>query len=132
MRIVDASIVLRWLLEEPVAESARALEDHVSGADPLVAPDLIEYEVANVLATKTGLSESALSEVYSHFLDLDIDTYSLGPDELRNALVLARRYGIRVYDSAYLALALALGARLLTGDARLARRAAMLDAIDLA
>ena len=132
MRVVDASIVLRWLLKEPTGPSARALADHVAGMDVLAAPELIHYEIANTLATKTDLGDAALLEAYSYFLDLDIETYSLGPEELRSAIKLARGFGITAYEASYLALAVALGARVLTGDARFARRAASLKVIDLA
>ena len=58
--------------------------------------------------------------------------YSLGPEELSSAITLARGYGISAYDASYLALAIALGTRLLTGDARFARRAVSTKLIDLA
>jgi predicted nucleic acid-binding protein len=132
MRVVDASIVLRWLLKEPAGPSARSLADHVAGTDILAAPELIHYEIANALATKTDLGDAAVLEAYSFFLDLGIETYSLGPEELSSSIRFARGYGITAYDASYLSLAVALGVRLLTGDARFARRAASSKLIDLA
>ena len=36
MTVVDASVVLKWLLAEPSEEAEKLLETHVNGSDPLV------------------------------------------------------------------------------------------------
>ena len=56
MKVVDASVVLQWLPEEPSDKSAALIEAHVRGNDLLVAPELIHYEIGNVLATKLKLT----------------------------------------------------------------------------
>jgi predicted nucleic acid-binding protein len=124
MTVVDASVVLKWLLTEPSEEAEELLETHLNGSDPLVAPELLYYEIGNVLVTKTKLSAQETSDVFGYFMDLHIEAYSLGADEYKATIDLAHRYKLSVYDAAYLGLAMALDTRLVTADRRLATRAA--------
>jgi predicted nucleic acid-binding protein len=124
MTVVDASVVLKWLLAEPSAQAEALLEKHLNGGDPLVAPELLYYEIANVLVTKTKLTAQETSELFGYFMDLQIEAYSLGADEYKTAIDLAHRYKLSVYDAAYLGLAMALDTRLVTADRRPATRAA--------
>ena len=124
MTVVDASVVLKWLLAEPSAEAETLLEKHLNGSDPLVAPELLYYEIGNVLVTKTKLTAQETSDLFGYFVDLQIEAYSLGADEYRTTIDLARRYKLSVYDAAYLGLAMALDIRLVTADRRFATRAA--------
>ena len=124
MTVVDASVVLKWLLAEPSEEAEQLLETHLNGSDQLVAPELLYYEIGNVLVTKTRLSAQETSDLFGYFLDLHIEAYSLGADEYRTTIDLARRYKLSVYDAAYLGLAMALDIRLVTADRRFATRAA--------
>jgi predicted nucleic acid-binding protein len=130
VKVVDASVVLQWLLAEPSTGSTEILEAHLNGGEPLIAPELLNYEVGNVLLTKLRLTSDDASELFGSFLDLRIETYSLGADEYRASLELARRYRLTVYDASYLALALALDVRLITADKKLATRAAPLKLIE--
>jgi len=124
MTVVDASVVLKWLLAEPSQEAKELLETHLNGSDPLVAPELLYYEISNVLVTRTKLSVQETSELFGYFLDLHIEAYSLGADEYKATIDLAHRYKVSVYDAAYLGLAMALDTRLVTADRKLATRAA--------
>lgn len=50
MFVIDASVVIKWFIEEK--DSAKAVllkEKHINGKTILIAPDLLIYEVANVL-----------------------------------------------------------------------------------
>ncbi len=129
MTVVDASVALKWLLEEPLGKSQETLERHINGRESLVAPELLNYEVGNVLVTKVALSSQDASDLFGYFLDLDIQTYSLGAEEYRASLDLAHKYKVTVYDASYLALALALDIQLVTADRKLATRASPLGII---
>lgn len=132
MRVVDASVVLGWLLREPLPEGhRRALTDHVSGAEPAVAPELLSYEVANVLARGARLGPEAARAGHERFLALEIETYSLSERDYAAALELALAHRITVYDASYVALAQALGLRFVTADRRLAERVAALGVADV-
>lgn len=129
MKAVDASVVLMWLLEESPGKAKDILERHVAGNELLVAPELLNYEVGNVLATKVALAPQAATQLFGYFLDLEIQTYSFGDGEYTASLNLAQKYKLTVYDASYLALALALDVDLVTADLKLATRAASLGII---
>ncbi len=132
MKVVDASVVVGWLLErEPRSPAVEALEAHVSGREPLAAPELLHYEVANVLVRGARLPAEAARQAYANFEALEIATYSLGPPEYDAAIAIAAQRGITAYDAAYAALARALGCRLLTADRKLARALAPFDVVEL-
>ena len=129
MRVVDASIVLQWLLEAPSETARPVLEDHVEGRDALVAPELLRYEVGNVLVRKTRLTPAAVTTAFDHFLDLEIQTYTLGTVEYRESLRLAGLYKLTMYDASYVGLAVALGVDMITADQKLARATAPLGIV---
>ena len=131
MRVVDASIVLQWLLETPSETTRTVLEDHVEGRDALVAPELLRYEVGNVLARKTRLTAPAVTTAFDHFLDLEIQTYTLGTAEYRESLRIAGRYKLTMYDASYVGLAVALGVGMITADQKLASATAPLGIVHI-
>jgi predicted nucleic acid-binding protein len=132
VRVVDASVVLAWLLRDPVPHGSRKiLDDHITGHDPAVAPELLWYEVANVLARGADLPAAAATEGFARFQALELETYSLGPAEYQTALQLALKYRLTVYDASYLALARALGVRFVTADRKLARRLSALGGVEV-
>jgi len=131
LTVVDAAVVLDWLLEEPSARSGEILALHVAGTDLLVAPELLHYEVGNVLATRLSVPFPEIEELFDWFFDLDIETYSLGTEQLKVSLTLANQYSLTVYDAAYVALAMALDSKLVTLDRKLANRASGAVLIEL-
>lgn len=132
MKVVDASVVLTWLLKEPIpAPAQRILDEHITGMHPLVAPELLQYEVANVLARGAGLTPRAALLGHERFQALEIGTLALGDAEYRRALELALQLTLTVYDASYLALARTLGVPLATADRELARRVSRLGMVEV-
>lgn len=132
MRVVDASVVLTWLLRDPVPEGChQILDDHTSGRVPAVAPELLWYEVANVLALGAGLPAAAAVVGFERFQALELQSYGLAPSGYQRALRLALDHRLTVYDASYLALALALQVRFATADRKLARKVTGLGIVDV-
>jgi predicted nucleic acid-binding protein len=117
--VVDCSIVVASLFDEPDADAAtRALGSHA-----LHAPTLLPFEFANVARSKSraGAPDVRVQAALQTFDDLRIELHPVTAARM-HALALAS--GLTAYDAAYLALALALGAPLLTLDQKLADAAA--------
>ncbi|MFN0115571.1 MAG: type II toxin-antitoxin system VapC family toxin [Paracoccaceae bacterium] len=119
--VIDSSFVLAYLLPD---ETMTAEEIAVIEGAPLVAPDLIVYEVANSIALarrKGRLVDGHEVELVNIFSRLPIETV---PCRSAAALViLANRYTLTVNDAAYLDLAIQRGAPLITRDKALAAAA---------
>jgi predicted nucleic acid-binding protein len=118
MIVVDASAVCELLIRTPAAP---AIEDFVFGGnDSMHAPHLIDLEVAQVLRRYVfarTLSPRRGRQALLDLRDLRIRRYG---HELFLDRIWELRENISAYDAAYVALAEALPATLLTRDRRLA------------
>jgi len=116
--VVDASAVLELLMASPTG--VRIAERTIDQAESMFAPHLIDLEVAQVLRRYTlsgDLEPTRAAEALQDFLDLPIERY---PHDLFLNRIWQMRHNVTAYDAAYIALAEALDAVLLTTDSRLA------------
>lgn len=91
----------------------------------LHAPALLDYEVASALrghAMAGLLSEKRMTDAVQDFSQLRVERYPLA---IMMRSVLGLKDNFTVYDAAYVVLALALDAPLVTADAKLAAAGAL-------
>jgi predicted nucleic acid-binding protein len=116
--VLDASAAMEWLLQTP--HGLRVGRRMFAAGESLYAPHLLDAEVTQALRRYVavhGLSVSRAEEALQDLMDLRVHRYPHTPFlrriwELRNNLT--------SYDALYVALAEALGAMLITCDAKLA------------
>jgi predicted nucleic acid-binding protein len=117
--VVDASVVIKWLVPEAHSDAARRLLEH---DHRYVAPDLLFAETANAIWKKVRRGE--LSSEHGQRLVTDVGTVAVETVPCRalaaDAYPLATATGRTVYDAMYLALAVRLDTRMITADERLA------------
>ena len=77
----------------------------MDGVVRLIAPDLIVYEVANVLRFRAGFSEHALRRDIVDLLDLQLGLLPVRKEKISNAAGIALSRGLTVYDASYVQLA---------------------------
>ena len=94
-------------------------ERHIREEITLAAPDLLLWELSNVLRYKPGLSPTDAAEAVRSVMEMRVQLFHLSPSLLDRALALAYHTGITVYDAAFVALAGELGCALATADDRL-------------
>ena len=115
--VLDTSVAVAWYLNESFSPSARQWQDRLlQGKISLVVPSLHYLEFANVLRTlvmRHELEHGLAREIYELHLDAPIETTE---PEIRSVLETALEYGATAYDAAYISLALALDARLITAE----------------
>jgi len=119
--IIDASVALKWVLDEPEHEAALALMTEGG----LAAPDFLLVECANVLAMKTRAGASTAKAAAESFKVIKTARVRWEParPHLPAAMTIAEDLRQSAYDSLYLALAMAENAVLVTADGRFARAA---------
>jgi predicted nucleic acid-binding protein len=118
--VVDASVAIKWFVDEPASTQAAGLLRH-----PLSAPDLLAPECANVLWKKVARAELSLDEAEVIALALQNAAITLHATRglLATAMRIACELGCAAYDCFYLALAQELRQPLVTADLRLLRHA---------
>jgi predicted nucleic acid-binding protein len=114
--VVDASAVGAMLFNEPEGATIRA---HVRD-ESLVAPELIDYELANICMKRMRRYQDESTETLALLEGLQHVPIARIRVPPRPVAELAAQTNLSAYDAAYLWLALSRGAELVTLDRRLA------------
>ena len=115
--ILDASVAVKWFTMEPLRDKALIIRDkYVNGELDLEAPSLLYYEVANALRYNPRFGIEEVKSAVRALEDLAITIYDFKGELASRAVELAYRFGITVYDAAYVALAAIRNATLYTAD----------------
>lgn len=120
--VIDASVALKWVFDEPGTEAALALR-----AEQLIAPALWLAEAANALWRHVRLGEIKPEEALARIeelADAPVASLSIEPHVAR-ALRIATQIQHPVYDCFYLALAEYYDIDVVTDDRRFAAAAAV-------
>ena len=129
MIVVDASALLEALLRTPAAAAVEArLFD---AGDTLYAPHLIDAEVAQVLRQYAATGQIEPGRCLDALDDLSDFPLHRYPHDVLLPRVWELRHNLTAYHAAYVALAEALDATLLTRDRRLAATSGHRARIDL-
>lgn len=126
--VIDASVAVKWVVEEDGTAAALALLNSV----PLAAPDLLVAECANILWKKVRRKELQREEAIMAarlIQSVDIEVFPTR-HLLEAATSLAVELDHPAYDCIYLALALDNEWRLVTADDRLRRKLDQASACD--
>ena len=115
MIVVEASLMVRALVEWPVHPDVLAL----LADEELHAPTLLDFEVASALRGRAlggKINQARLDRAVENFTAFKIERY---PMSHQLGYILALRENFTAYDAAYVVLAKALEAPLVTSDAKL-------------
>ena len=122
--VADASVVLKWFSQAGENELEQAIQlrnDYRDGTIELYAPELLIYEIANVLRYKATIKEELISKAIASIYDMDF-LIPVNARIMTTAVKIARKHSITVYDSSYLSFALEAGGLLVTADKKLYRK----------
>ena len=125
---MDSSVVAKWVLPgEPYEENAVKLKQHhVSGIASLIAPVFITLEVANSLwkAVKLGrIIEEDAQEALKALNDMGIKLHESNWVQASEALNIACKLNLTIYDASYLSLTYKTKAQFITADNKLCEKA---------
>lgn len=120
MICVDASLVVKAVTDEEGCDQARALfESWAKAGESLVAPALLDYEVASALCRKAHLKDIRENEAIEAYRLSTALGVVAGHDAalVEQALLVARSFGQKTpYDFSYLAFAEKIKCDLYTAD----------------
>src|SRR3989304_1454513 len=115
--VMDASVILKWFIPEECDEDADGVKDRfASGELDILVPELLYHEVTNVLRYKPGYSVQDLEQCAQSLYGMQLNTIHWDNDLDKSAINLAFKYGLTIYDSAYLAITEMLDCRFVTCD----------------
>jgi predicted nucleic acid-binding protein len=118
--VLDTSIVLKWYKEEEYTEIALKIKkDFVEGLNEIIVPDLVLYEMANVLRFTDGFNERLIKKSLESFIDLGIDIVIPTIEMISLATKLSYKYKITVYDAIFIALSKIINGIFVTADKKL-------------
>lgn len=120
--VVDASVALKWFVDE---ESSMAAKDLLRSSIPLLAPDLIILEVTNGVWKKVLRGEIESIQARTIAMAMQHSDLELYPSATFNdrALEIALSLQHPIYDCLYLACAEATGGGVVTADRRFFNKA---------
>lgn len=124
--IVDCSVAMAWCFEDESDARTESLLDRLE-AEPVVVPLHWPLEVTNVL--RSAVKRGRLTEAQSVEKAAALMSLPVRYDSMTHVLAftttyqLSQKYNLTSYDSAYLELAIRLGASLATNDADLIKAA---------
>jgi predicted nucleic acid-binding protein len=115
--ILDASVAVKWFNPEPLRDKALEIRDSfVEGRVQLEAPTLLPYELTNVLRYNPRFGIEEVKASLKALEDLQLTLHEFQGDLAENAVEMAYRLEITVYDATYVSLALLRGGVLYTAD----------------
>jgi predicted nucleic acid-binding protein len=126
--VVDASIVVKWVLPgEPYEEnSVKLKEDYLSGIINLSAPSFLVQEVANSVwkaITRGRIIQADAHEALKVLQGMCIDLHELNWVEISEALDIASKLNLPIYDASYLLLSEKLKTQVVTADDQMYQKA---------
>ena len=105
--VLDTSVVLRWLSEFGENDLFQALQLRQAFLDGLVVftvPELLSCEMSNALRYNPRLSSKDVQEAVDSVIDMGFLVKGGDKGVIAEAIGIAFRYGVTVYESYFLAL----------------------------
>lgn len=126
--VLDASVALRWFLDDPVPEYAAKVKRMLLDGDRVVVPVVWNLEIANALVNAARKGVAPPEDLDDHLLKIEelmIDKIESQPEgiSIRTAFATGRTFGLTAYDASYLDLAQTEKLPLSTLDAQLRKAA---------
>ncbi len=132
MFVLDASVVLKWWIEEEDSDKAIwILNRYKEEMLEIAAPDLLIYEIANVLRYNLRFTTDEIRECIKDLLELELDIIAPVEIVIDLAVETARQREISFYDGLYVTMAQGLGFQLITADEKLYQKVRDLPFVNL-
>jgi len=118
--VIDASVVAKWFIpEEDSDKASKIMRKYSDGKIDLYAPDLLIYEVANVLRYRPDVTDETLINSMESLFKLQLNLIPPSTDIISEATARARTLDLSIYDACYMVIAEILATNLITADMKL-------------
>lgn len=130
--VLDASVVVKWFSgrREPDLDKALKLREEIlEGSRSVYVPDLLYYELSNVMRYHPGFSLNDVSETVASLFDMGFQLHRPTAESILRAVELGFEHDVTVYDASYLALAEIKDCTLVTADLKFYERVKRLKCV---
>ena len=121
--VIDASVVVKWFIEENDSEKALLLRDSfIGGKVELYVPPLLYFEVLNALKYSQLFEPSELEEAGESLENYGFKVITI-KNEIRNYMINAAiNYDLSIYNASYLGLSIGLEMLFCTADEKIIKK----------
>ena len=121
--VIDASVVVKWFIEENNSEKALLLRDSFIGGNvELYVPPLLYFEVLNALKYSQLFEPNELEEAGESLENYGFNVITI-KNEIRNHIINAAiNYDLSIYDASYLGLSIGLEMLFCTADEKIIKK----------
>lgn len=131
--VVDSSVAFKWYRqpedEDYVPQAVSILERHLHGDIEIHVPDLLFYELANILRLKEALVSKDALIILRETFALALKIYTIDLPLSEEAFRIARKHKLTFYDASFVALSYLLRAFFITADNKLFEKIKTLPSI---
>ncbi len=122
--ILDSSVVIKWFRRYEILykQAIELRQSYLDGDLFIIVPDILIYEIANVLRHKPDMNPSKVQQAVQSLFDMGIEIQHIGLDIIEKGITIAYIYDITVYDAAFVAFAESLEIDLITADEKLVQK----------
>jgi len=105
--VLDTSVVLKWFSEFGESDLPQAIQLRqalLGGSVLFTVPELLFYELSNALRYNPSLSSKDVQEALDSVIDMGLVVKGVDKRVMAEAISIAFKYGVTVYDAYFLAL----------------------------
>jgi predicted nucleic acid-binding protein len=105
--VLDTSVVLKWFSEfgeNDLPQAIQLRQALLEGSVLLTVPELLFYELSNALRYNPSLSSKDVQEALDSVIDMGLVVKGVDKRVMADAISIAFKYGVTVYDAYFLAL----------------------------
>lgn len=122
--VLDSSVVIKWFRSYEILrdQAIKLRQAYLNGNMMIVVPDILIYEIANVLRYKSDMDPLKVKYAIQSLFDMEIDIQNINLDIMERTVEIAYNFNTTIYDSAFVALAENLGIGFVTADDKLIQK----------
>lgn len=121
--VVDASVVVKWFIEENDSEKAILLRDmFIEGKVEFFIPSLLYFEVLNALKYSQLFDSDELNDAGESLESYGLKVVAIKNELRKNMIKIALEHGLSIYDASYLGLSIGLDKLFCTADEKIIKK----------
>ena len=121
--VIDASVVVKWFIEESDSDKALILRDRfIGGKVELYVPTLLYFEVLNALKYSQLFKPSELEDAGESLENYGFKVITIKNEMRKHMINVAVNYDLSIYDASYFGVSIGLEKIFCTADEKIIKK----------